>query len=109
MKRVLFYEVQGQKLQQKQNGDYDNIVKGTKNYLYVQFHFDKVWDGMNKVLETSNEHDFRNSRAVAIRNNTAMIPNEVTDQKEIYFRVFGNNALNQMICTNTMLIKQKGV
>ena len=109
MKRVLFYNVQGQILTEKQNGDYDNIVKGTKNYLYVQFQFDKVWDGMNKVLEASNEYDFRNSRAVAIRNNTTMIPNEVTDGKEIYIRIHGANKLNQQLCTNTMMIKQKGV
>lgn len=109
MKRVLFYNINGQVLSEKPDVDYSNIIKGTKNYLYVQFQFDKVWDGMNKVLETSNEHDFRNSRAVAIKNNTAMIPNEVTDQKEIYIRVHGQNKLNQQICTNTIVIKQKGV
>ena len=109
MKRVLFYNINGQVLSEKPDGDYSNIVKGTKNYLYVSFDFDKSWNGLYQVLEASNEYDFKNSSAVAIRNNVAMIPNSVTDKKEIYIRVHGQNKLNQQICTNTIVIKQKGV
>lgn len=109
MKRVLFYNINGQVLSEKPDGDYSNIVKGTKNYLYASFDFDKSWNGLYQVLEASNEYDFKNSDAVAIKNNVAMIPNSITDKKEIYIRVHGQNKLNQQICTNAIMIKQKGV
>lgn len=105
MKRVLFYNVTGQQLSMLPEYDYKGIVRNTKNYLYVYFKFDETWAGMNKVLEASNEHDFSNSHAVAIVNETAMIPNEVTDSKDIYIRVHGMNK-GVSIVTNKVHIEQ---
>lgn len=105
MKRILFYKVTGQTLSQIPEQDYKGIVRGTKNYLYVYFKFDESWNKTNKVLEASNEHDFTNSCAVAIHNETAMIPNDVTDGKQIYIRVHGMRD-GTTIVTNKIMIEQ---
>ena len=105
MKRILFYKVTGQMLSQIPEQDYKGIVRGTKNYLYVYFNFDETWNKTNKVLEASNEHDFTNSCAVAIHNETAMIPNDVTGSKDIYIRVHGMNK-GVSIVTNKVHIEQ---
>lgn len=107
MHRTLFFDVRKQELKKNKNCDFSNIVNGTKKYLLLQFSFDSSWNGTMKVLQASNYSDFYKDFAVPIYGNKAYIPDEVTDGKRIYIKVYGKNK-DYMICTNKILIEQEG-
>lgn len=45
--RILQFRINGQKL--SKDGDFSNLVAGTKGYLKAAFNFDEDWDGCRKA------------------------------------------------------------
>lgn len=94
-------------MKQKDGCDFTGIISGTKGYICLNFVFSQEWDGLLKVLQTSNEYDFSNEHSKSIMNNVCMLPDEVTDQNVIYLRVIGKKGNKKMV-TNTIILRQEG-
>lgn len=96
--RVLIFEVESQTL--RKNGDFSNIVSGTKNYLLCSFSFkDSDWKQALKVAV------FDGNTPVTIQNGVCYVPDNVTDKKSFKFYVVGKIGAT-VIKTNQILIEQ---
>lgn len=101
--RNLQFTVNGQRL--SKDGDFSNIVKGTKGYLKCIFNFEgNDWIGYKVVAV------FWNSKieyAVPVLSNSCMVPDEVTDYSNFKMKLIGARD-NCRITTNKVLISQEG-
>lgn len=101
--RNLNFKVSGQKLSKE--GDFDNIVVGSKGYLKACFTFNSEWKGFAKVaVFKSNDSDEVPAKINA--NCECMIPDSVTDGAYIKVRVVGKNKASQSITTGTVSFLQ---
>lgn len=105
--RTLNFKINGQRL--SKDGDFSNIIKGTKGYLKCAFKTDdKDWINCRiiAVFETPNYED-----AVVLKaDNTCVIPDKITDSDYFRLHVVGTKTgdNNYMIITNKELISQEG-
>lgn len=96
--RNLEFKIEGQKL--TKSGDFSGIIAGTKNYLRCAFSFeDSDWNNMVKVAV------FNDTKAVPIRYNICMVPDEVADSINFKLYIVGKNG-NTIVNTNKILIEQ---
>ena len=101
--RNLNFKVSGQKLSKE--GDFDDIVVGSKGYLKACFTFNSEWKGFVKVAAfKSNDGDEVPAKINA--NGECMIPDSVTDGAYIKVRVIGKNKEGQTITTGTVSFLQ---
>ena len=101
--RNLKFKVSGQKLSKE--GDFDNIVVGSKGYLKACFTFNSEWNGFGKVaMFKSNVSD-----EVLVKINAegeCMFPDAVTDGAYISIRVIGKSKTGQLITSGTVSFLQ---
>lgn len=100
--RELNFNVTGQKL--IKNGNFQNIIKGTKGYLQCKFVFDIEWTKLKKiaVFESNNIE-----QAVVLKNDTCLVPDEITKYSCFKVRIVGILG-NKRVITNRELIIQGG-
>lgn len=48
--RELHFDVTGQLLRRNKQCDFENIVRGSDNYLCLVFHFNQEWQGTKRVI-----------------------------------------------------------
>lgn len=97
--RNLNFRVTGQTLSKE--GDFDNIVVGSKGFLKACFAFNSDWKGFAKVAVFKSN----NSDEVPAKINAAgecMIPDEVTDGAYISIKVVGKSKTGQLITSGTV-------
>lgn len=96
--RTLNFIVESQAL--RKNGDFSNIVAGTKNYLVCGFSFnDADWKKALKVAV------FDDNIPKPIENDFCYVPDEVTSKKSFKFYVIGKIG-STTIKTNQILVEQ---
>ena len=101
--RNLNFKVSGQKLSKE--GDFDNIVVGSKGYLKACFTFNSEWKGFAKVaVFKSNSSDEVPAKINA--NGECLIPDSVTDGAYINVRVVGKSKTGQIITTGNVSFLQ---
>lgn len=101
--RNLNFNVSGQRLSKE--GDFDNIVVGSKGYLKAVFTFDPEWKGFARVAVFKPNSG--NEIPVAIdANGECLVPNEVTDCACISVKVVGKSKVGQIIVTNIVYFMQ---
>lgn len=88
------------------NGDFSNIVRGSKGYLKCGFNF--VGDEWSKrkivaVFSTKEIQEY----AVIVLQNTCKVPDEITDSDYFKMELIGAKGTNR-IKTNKILISQEG-
>lgn len=96
--RNLNFKVSGQKLSKE--GDFDNIVVGSKGYLKACFAFNSEWKGFVKVAVFKSN----NGDEIPVKINASgecMVPDSVTDGAYINVRVIGKNSEGKIITTGT--------
>lgn len=101
--RNLNFKVSGQKLSKE--GDFDNIVVGSKGYLKACFTFDSEWRGFVKVAVFK----LKNGEEVPVKidaNGECVVPDSVTDGAYIYVRVVGKSKTQQVITSSTASFMQ---
>lgn len=101
--RILPFIVSGQKL--SKNGDFSNIIRGSKGYLKCKFDFEgDDWDGYNiiAIFKTKDKEYGELLNA----DKTCMIPDEVTDFPSFKLSLIGISG-DKRIITNKELIEQK--
>lgn len=100
--RYLKFKVEGQKLEK--NGDFNDIVAGSKGYLVADFSFDNDWKGLAKVAVFEA---IGTTIPVSIdKYGQCNVPNEVTDKDYINVKVIGKKE-NVTIVTNYVMFFQK--
>lgn len=103
--RDLKYIVTGQKIEQKQDCDFEHIVRGTNNYLRLMFWFDTAWYGTTKAIEVSNISGTKIIEPLS--GNTFAVPGIVTGDSIMKVKVYGMKKTGEQIASNEMLIKQE--
>lgn len=88
--RTLLFHVNGQKISRDERCDFQNIAKGTDNYLCLRFTFDSGWTGKNKVISFRDangaEHNYK------LLQNKCLVESKVTFGCLFSFVVYGYNA-----------------
>lgn len=102
--RTLQFQVSGQSL--KKSGDFTHIVKGTKNYLQCEFHFEGTDWQRNKIVAAFVTRTNEYAAAVGT-NGICKVPDEVTDEKTYKIYLVGMKNETKII-TNKVLIEQEG-
>lgn len=103
--RELKFIVDGQKLTKSKECDFDNIVRGTSNYLRLTFFFSREWSGMVKVVELTNVSGVKVIEPLV--NGSFVLPSQVTGDSIIKVKVYGMKKTGEQIASNEILIKQE--
>ena len=101
--RDLNFKVVGQKLSKE--GDFNDIVVGSKGYLKACFTFNSEWNGFAKVAVFKAN----NSDEVIVKispEGECLVPDEVTDGAYISIRVVGKSKRGQWITSGTVSFLQ---
>lgn len=108
----LHFNVEGQRITRSNIDDFKGIIMRSKGYLRCLFSFDDEWAGTKKVAAFSNERNeaiqdiFNSSKTAEIKHVSCMVPDEVTDKRIIYLKIFGiKNGLK--LETNWIMIEQE--
>ena len=103
--RELKFIVDGQKLTKSKECDFENIVRGTNNYLRLTFWFDTAWNGTTKAIEVSNISGTKIIEPLV--NGSFVLPSQVTGDSIMKVKVYGMKKTGEQIASNEMLIKQE--
>lgn len=103
--RTLKYIVTGQKVERDLKCDFENIRRGTNNYINLLFVFDSEWNGAVKVISMKNSDGVETNRV--LENNQVSLPLSVTDGSLFYFELYGKKTGGTIIRTNTEYVWQK--
>lgn len=88
----------------EKQGDYNNIVRGTDNYLVLSFHFDLSWRNRRKVVHMEDvEGNYYN--CTIPETNKVKVPMSITGTSRILVRVYGKEGTTT-VSTNTLMIYQ---
>lgn len=100
--RELKFKVKGQRLSRDPGCNFNNIIKGTKNYLSLNISFNKDWDNLMKVVYFLNTKTY-----YPLKGNYLVIPDDALEHDVIGFRIIGkSSSTNQTILTNDITVKQ---
>lgn len=100
--RVLKFHVRGTQIEKDSNCDFDNIVRGSNNWLQLEFDFDKEWNRTSRVISLKNlDGEEKN----IILQNKVVLPEEVTKGSIFSFVLYGKDG-DKKIQTNRMIINQ---
>lgn len=86
------------------SGDYENIVRGSDNYLVLYFRFNHSWSGRRKVVNIKDVNGNEYNCLIG-ETNRVKIPKEVTQTSRMYVTVYGKEG-SQQVNTTTLTIKQ---
>lgn len=100
--KVLKFDVKGQKIERDKSSDFDNIVRGTDNYLCLVFHFNQEWKETKRVISF---YDVDGKQTNEIIQDRVTVPVEVTHGSMFYFELTGKSN-KARITTNRMYIEQ---
>lgn len=101
--RNLNFKVTGQKLSKE--GDFENIVVGSKGYLKACFTFDSEWRGFAKVaVFKSNTSDEVPAKINA--EGWCLVPDAVTDGAYISVKVLGKSKTVPLMTSGTVSFLQ---
>ena len=103
--RELKFIVDGQRLTKSKECDFENIVRGTSNYLRLMFWFDTTWNGTTKAIEVSNISGTKIIEPLV--NGSFVLPSQVTGDSIIKVKVYGMKKTGEQIASNEILIKQE--
>ena len=85
------------------SGDYENIVRGTDDYLVLFFNFDKTWTERKKVVHIADVEG--NEYNSVVTKNSVSIPKSVTETSRIYVQLYGREG-GTTVKTNIVTIEQ---
>lgn len=102
--RTLKYIVTGQKIERDLKCDFEDIKKGTNNYINLLFVFDSEWKDTIKVISMKNSDGIETNRV--LENNQVSLPLHVTDGSLFYFELYGKKTDGTIIRTNTEYVWQ---
>lgn len=102
--RTLKYIVTGQKIERDLKCDFEDIKKGTNNYINLLFVFDNEWKDTIKVISMKNSDGVETNRV--LENNQVSLPLQVTDGSLFYFELYGKKTDGTIIRTNTEYVWQ---
>lgn len=102
--RTLKYIVTGQKIERDLKCDFEDIKKGTNNYINLLFVFDSEWNNTIKVISMKNSNGVETNRV--LENNQVLLPLQVTDGSLFYFELYGKKTDGTIIRTNTEYVWQ---
>lgn len=100
--RVLKFHVIGTQIEKDSNCDFDNIVRGSHNWLQLEFDFNKEWNRTSRVISLKN---FDGEERNIILQNKVVLQKEVTKGSIFSFVLYGKDG-NRKIQTNRMIINQ---
>lgn len=100
--RILNFKVDAQTLSAE--GDFSNIVAGTKNYLVAKFEFSEEWAGCQKVASFWNRGG---EYPVKIERGQCMIPHKALTERCFKVSVKGGRIDGYRINTNKFKVKQE--
>ena len=100
--RVLKFHVKGTNVEKDSSCDFDNIVRGSNNWLQLEFVFDKEWNRTSRVISLKNLDG--NERNIILQNKV-VLPEEVTKDSIFSFVLYGKCG-DRKIQTNRMIINQ---
>lgn len=103
--RVLKYIVTGQKVERDLKCDFEDIMRGTNNYINLLFVFDKEWNDTIKVISMKNSDGIETNRV--LENNQISLPLIVTGGSLFSFELYGKKTDGTIIRTNTEYVWQK--
>lgn len=96
-------EVDVNDLVMSKSGDYENIVRGTDNYLALFFNFDKTWTKRKKVVHITDVEG--NEYNAVITKSGVLLPRKVTGTSRLYITVYAKEG-ETTVKTNTVTIEQ---
>ena len=100
--RVLKFHVRGTKIEKDSNCDFDNIVRGSHNWLQLEFDFDKEWNRTGRVISLKNlDGEEKN----IILHSKVVLQQEITKDSVFSFVLYGKDG-DRKIQTNRMIINQ---
>lgn len=100
--RVLKFHVKGTQIEKDSNCDFDNIVRGSHNWLQLEFDFDKEWNKTSRVISLKNlDGEEKN----IILQNKVVLQKEITKDSVFSFVLYGKDG-DRKIQTNRMIINQ---
>lgn len=100
--RVLKFHVRGTQIEKDSNCDFDNIVRGSHNWLQLEFDFDKEWNRTGRVISLKNlDGEEKN----VILQNKVVLQQEITKGSVFSFVLYGKDG-DRKIQTNRMIINQ---
>lgn len=100
--RVLKFHVKGTQIEKDSNCDFDNIVRGSHNWLQLEFDFDKEWNRTSRVISLKNlDGEEKN----IILQNKVVLQKETTKDSVFSFVLYGKDG-DRKIQTNRMIINQ---
>nr|DAN85155.1 MAG TPA: hypothetical protein [Caudoviricetes sp.] len=102
--RTLKYIVTGQKIERDLKCDFEDIKKGTNNYINLLFVFDSEWKDTIKVISMKSSDGIETNRV--LENNQVSLPLQVTDGSLFYFELYGKKTDGTIIRTNTEYVWQ---
>lgn len=100
--RELHFDVTGQLLRRNKQCDFENIVRGSDNYLCLVFHFDNDWKETKRVISF---YDVDGKQTNEIIQDKVTVPVDVTHGSMFYFELTGKSNKTR-ITTNRMYIEQ---
>ena len=100
--RELHFDVAGQLLRRNKQCDFENIVRGSDNYLCLVFHFDNDWRETKRVISM---YDVDGNQINESEQDKATVPVSVTHGSMFYFELTGKSNKTR-ITTNRMYIEQ---
>ena len=103
--RTLKYIVTGQKIERDLKCDFEDIKKGTNNYINLLFVFDNEWKDTIKVISMKNSDGVETNRV--LENNQVSLPLQVTDGSLFYFELYGKKTDGTIIRTNIEYVWQE--
>lgn len=103
--RTLLFHVNEQKISRDERCDFQNIARGTDNYLCLSFVFDSGWIGKNKVISLRDvdgvEHNYR------LVQNKCTVEGVVTFGSIFSFVIYGYNSnTGEKVSTERHYIQQ---
>ena len=96
-------EINVNDLVMSKSGDYENVVRGTDNYLVLFFNFDRTWTKRKKVVHIADVEG--NEYNSVITKNSVSIPKSVTETSRIYVQLYGREG-ETTVKTNIVTIEQ---
>ena len=104
--RTLQFIVDGQNLIKDPNCDFENIVKGSHNYLSCWFSLSRDWSGCKVAVSfLKNEKEID---AVMLENYCCMVPNKVSELQSFYIKLVGVRKDGYKIVSKKCYIRQGG-
>jgi hypothetical protein len=100
--RELHFDVAGQLLRRNKQCDFENIVRGSDNYLCLVFHFNQEWQGTKRVISF---YDVDGKQTNEIIQDRVTVPVDVTHGSMFYFELTGKSNKTRIV-TNRTYIEQ---